>query len=703
MASRIPSPKHPDPPASSLLLQRAIGNRAGAHLLRTELTIGRPDDNYEREADRIAEEVLRTPGSADHSLEAESSPASIQRMCAECEEEEKLRRKPLSTQVTPLSPPPPADLGRAIQRQETEEEEEELVQPKAAQTTSSPNSAVPIGVENLQTGGRKLSERERAFYEPRFGYDFGDVRVHNEPRAADMARAVNARALTVGRHIAFGAGEYAAGSREGQRLMAHELTHVIQQAGAGRRARLQRQAGSSPSSPTMGGLTEEMVRQIARRLREAMAGPGTDEEAIYAAFAGRTQDQMNAIEQVYNDLFDRDLYADLADELTESEMRRLAVYGAASAATAAAGALGGTLGAPGLSAAATAALGTMVATQLRDAMSGLGTDESAIFAALTGRTADERLAIKKAYHDLTDRTLEADLRDELSGAELTEALRLLNQGLLNTEDELYLAMAGAGTDEATLFRVLDALAGDSTAIEMMEARYRRKYGDLIADLRSDLSGEEYARALTILGPVLQDVAFEDCSSTIIPEVRSLIPVGIQKVDKAINVLSRGLAGMTAAQRAKFDHFFDPSKTGGIDEVFVQAVLANYRAIRREFDDELTIECETEAGLCEGRRLYYTFWGNIHVCPYFTTKSNNSTRKARDLVHELAHNAMYAVDRPYYSPSANEYQEDGDRVELTPRGPWTANIPVLGPLFRVIARSDTLFHPDAYSWFAFEVP
>jgi len=65
--------------------------------------------------------------------------------------------------------------------------------------------------------------------EPRFGHDFGRVRVHTDAQASDSAGAVNARAYTVGQHIAFASGEYVPGSVEGQRLLAHELTHVVQQ------------------------------------------------------------------------------------------------------------------------------------------------------------------------------------------------------------------------------------------------------------------------------------------------------------------------------------------------------------------------------------------------------------------------------------------------------------------------------------------
>jgi hypothetical protein len=432
-----------------------------------------------------------------------------------------------------------------------------------------------------------------------------------------------------------------------------------------------------------GGLTDEMLRQIARRLREAMAGLGTDESAIYASFGGRTQDQTEAISRIYGELYGRSLMDDLRDELNDSELRRLAAL----APTVAIGAVP--------SAAEATRMADTVAEQLDDAMRGLGTDETAIYAALTGRTPSELQAIKDAYQKRTGHTLEADIRDEMSGSELTQALMLLNQGVLAPEDELYLAMEGLGTDEDTIFRVLDAMTGNNAAITAMESSYRDKYGDLIDDLRGELSGEDYAHAMRVLRPVLQDVAFDDCGRTIIPQIRALIPTGITKVERAISVLSKGWAGMTPAEQGVFNQYFDPHGEG-VDQGFVSDVLFNFRKIRREFDNDLTVECETGGGSCSGARLYYTYWRHIHVCPYFTSESD-VTRKARDFVHELTHNALLAVDRPYYAGQHAEY------LKMTPRGPLAGRLlPVIGPLITFISRSDTLNSPDAYAYFAFNV-
>jgi hypothetical protein len=85
---------------------------------------------------------------------------------------------------------------------------------------------------------RPLDAATRAFMEPRFGHDFSQVRVHTDSLAADSARSVNARAYTSGRNLVFGEGQYAPHSSQGRRLIAHELTHVVQQNGAARHGAL---------------------------------------------------------------------------------------------------------------------------------------------------------------------------------------------------------------------------------------------------------------------------------------------------------------------------------------------------------------------------------------------------------------------------------------------------------------------------------
>lgn len=84
----------------------------------------------------------------------------------------------------------------------------------------------------LRSAGEPLDTATRAFMESRFSHDFSQVRVHTGPRAAESSRAVNALAYTVGRDVVFAAGQYAPRTEQGRRLLAHELTHTVQQAAA---------------------------------------------------------------------------------------------------------------------------------------------------------------------------------------------------------------------------------------------------------------------------------------------------------------------------------------------------------------------------------------------------------------------------------------------------------------------------------------
>jgi Domain of unknown function (DUF4157) len=109
------------------------------------------------------------------------------------------------------------------------QQESDLLQTARGAASEQPIAAPAIVHDVLRSPGQPLGPSTRALMEQRFGHDFSQVRVHADAQASDSARAVNARAYTVGRHVAFASDEYAPGSIEGQRLLAHELTHVVQQ------------------------------------------------------------------------------------------------------------------------------------------------------------------------------------------------------------------------------------------------------------------------------------------------------------------------------------------------------------------------------------------------------------------------------------------------------------------------------------------
>lgn len=107
------------------------------------------------------------------------------------------------------------------------------LQRRAVDNQSEHSEVPPIVHDVLRSPGQPLDQATRAFMEPRFGHDFSQVRVHTDVKAAESARAVNALAYTVGRSLVFSEGQYAPQTAGGRRLMAHELTHSLQQTRGG--------------------------------------------------------------------------------------------------------------------------------------------------------------------------------------------------------------------------------------------------------------------------------------------------------------------------------------------------------------------------------------------------------------------------------------------------------------------------------------
>jgi hypothetical protein len=102
---------------------------------------------------------------------------------------------------------------------------------RTAVSSAPVNDRPPLGYDVLSLPGQPLDAETRTFMEPRFGHDFSQVRVHTDAQAAESAQAVNALAYTVGRDVVFGSGQYLPRTGAGKELLAHELTHVVQQQG----------------------------------------------------------------------------------------------------------------------------------------------------------------------------------------------------------------------------------------------------------------------------------------------------------------------------------------------------------------------------------------------------------------------------------------------------------------------------------------
>ena len=191
-------------PADRAAVQEVLG-----YPVQTKLKVGSPQDAQEHEADAVAERVMAAPA------------GQIQRKCAACEQEDDKKDD-------------------EVQRKET---------PAGAGATLSSGQSQAIA--SARGGGRSLPAGERSFFESRMGADFSKVRVHEGGEAAQLSAGLSARAFTVGGDVYFGQGEYRPGTDAGRRLIAHELTHVMQQ-GAGETVRRAGEDRPPDPAPTPG-------------------------------------------------------------------------------------------------------------------------------------------------------------------------------------------------------------------------------------------------------------------------------------------------------------------------------------------------------------------------------------------------------------------------------------------------------------------
>ena len=201
-----------------------------AQMAQTNLALGNAKDEYEKEAECISDEVMGMP---------EPKPQGAQ----------------ARNEVRSVSKPEPSSHQRGF------------LQMMRLQSADAGQTAAPPKIhQTLQSPGQPLDSATRGFMEPRFGHDFSMVRVHAYSEAADAARTVGARAFTVGQNIVFGRGEFAPATEAGNRLLAHELTHVVQQ-----RTLASRLAGVVQRAPsTLESSTSASERQNVRVLRSEL-------------------------------------------------------------------------------------------------------------------------------------------------------------------------------------------------------------------------------------------------------------------------------------------------------------------------------------------------------------------------------------------------------------------------------------------------
>jgi hypothetical protein len=182
----------------SIMESPAIGHqfdKVSVAAPQAKLTVSQPSDPLEQEADHIADQVVGHPSE----LGSEESQDQIEK---NLDIPQKLSsRMPKRARGSETGPP------------------------------TTPMAEEPFLASAVSSGGSPLTSATRDYMQPQFGHDFSQVRIHTDGRASNAAQAMNAQAYTIGNNIVFAAGKYAPGTHDGDRLLAHELTHVVQQAG----------------------------------------------------------------------------------------------------------------------------------------------------------------------------------------------------------------------------------------------------------------------------------------------------------------------------------------------------------------------------------------------------------------------------------------------------------------------------------------
>jgi hypothetical protein len=228
--------KSASPPSRDfgLNLSRVPVSAAPPRRMQASLVIGKPGDAFEREADRVADSVTRSSASTER---PSAAPESLRRAT----DDDAAHAEPAAETAVADEGPEGEEKAEHVATMLLENDDleggeaEAAGKPATMQASEVPgerpamSGAQLAGFHALRGKGEPLPAASRAYFEPRFGQDLSHVRVHSGAEAGELAQGVGARAFTVGRDIVFGEGHYEPASAKGRWLMAHELTHVLQQ------------------------------------------------------------------------------------------------------------------------------------------------------------------------------------------------------------------------------------------------------------------------------------------------------------------------------------------------------------------------------------------------------------------------------------------------------------------------------------------
>jgi len=362
--------------------------------LQRKQAVGHVNESSENEADIVANNIIRMPDFAFGEM--------VQRKCAHCEEEEKLQRKPLAS----------------------------FIQRKESSAGAVASDTVTNQISSSRGSGSSMDSSTQSFMQNRFGMDFTDVKIHTGHESVQMNRELNAKAFTVGNDIYFNEGQYNPVSTAGKFLLAHELTHTIQQQG--------RPAIHKKDIPATEVISAEIQDQsiiddVVKEVHEASDRIGTDEERIFRAVQRLAMDvtSINLANEKYKEKYGKSMEAELRAEMSGSELR----FGLE---------LMGIIDKEG-------SLITKIpetdeeykkaAQRLDDAIHpgwlGWGTDEETIYSVLLpfNKDSEKLKKLKLFYRDITGHALKDDIVGDMSRKELAYALYLINDEIDETAME----------------------------------------------------------------------------------------------------------------------------------------------------------------------------------------------------------------------------------------------------------------------------
>jgi len=211
------------------------------NFFQPKLAVSAPGDKHEKEADAMADHVTRS---------ISKNAEAVQRKCKQCEEDEKVQPKRKDVADISTAAKEDDEVTRKVQRQSVDDdreamqkkddEKDELSRKENTQNEAAPQSIVQHLMES-KGGGSKLPSRTRDEMGSSFGADFSGVNIHSDTRSAEMNEELHAHAFTHGNDIYFNRGKFSPDSSSGKHLLAHELTHVVQQNSGLAKKSIQRQ------------------------------------------------------------------------------------------------------------------------------------------------------------------------------------------------------------------------------------------------------------------------------------------------------------------------------------------------------------------------------------------------------------------------------------------------------------------------------